>query len=114
MNNNNNLSSGNPPVLSLFPGDLVTEQEAAAILAVSPQTLRNWRWQHQGPHIYKIGARLIRYERADLVSFVTRDDTATKATRTRSSPASITQSDGRTMARGDSASDRLYQALSQL
>ena len=54
----------------LSAGDLVTEYEAAAILCVSVQTLRNWRWQGRGPRFSKIGKRLIRYNRADLTDFV--------------------------------------------
>lgn len=54
----------------LSPGDLVDEREAAAILGASVQTLRNWRWAHKGPRVRKIGARLVRYHRADLTAFI--------------------------------------------
>ncbi|MGH8041287.1 MAG: helix-turn-helix transcriptional regulator [Rudaea sp.] len=71
------MSSCNPPTppsaAMLSPGDLVTEREAAAILATSVQTLRNWRWQHKGPRVRKIGLRLVRYHRADLAAFVAGD-----------------------------------------
>jgi predicted DNA-binding transcriptional regulator AlpA len=55
------------------PGDLVTEREAAAILAASVQTLRNWRWAGKGPRVRKIGQRLVRYHRADLAAFIAGD-----------------------------------------
>lgn len=54
----------------LSPGDLVDEREAATILSASVQTLRNWRWSGKGPRFRKIGARLVRYHRADLAAFI--------------------------------------------
>jgi hypothetical protein len=52
------------------PGDYVSTDEAARILGVSRQTMCNWRWRGDcGPRFHKIGARLIRYHRADLASF---------------------------------------------
>jgi len=55
------------------PGDYVSTDEAARILGVSRQTLCNWRWKRQGPRIHRIGARLIRYHRADLAAFAAGD-----------------------------------------
>lgn len=57
----------------LEPGDLVTEREAAAILGVAIQTLRNWRWRGTGVRARKVGARLVRYHRADLAAFIAGD-----------------------------------------
>lgn len=54
----------------LEPGDLVTETEAATILGAQVQTLRNWRWRNTGPRWRKVGARLVRYHRADLAAFI--------------------------------------------
>lgn len=52
------------------PGDYVSTDEAARILGVSRQTMCNWRWRGDcGPRFHKIGARLVRYHRADLASF---------------------------------------------
>lgn len=51
------------------PGDLLTEQEAAATLNCAVRTLRNWRALHKGPRYRKIGARMVRYHRADLAEF---------------------------------------------
>ena len=59
---------------TLSPGDLVDEREAAAILGASVQTLRNWRWARKGPRVRKIGARLVRYHRADLAAFIEAGD----------------------------------------
>ena len=42
----------------------VRDTEAARILGLSPQTLRNWRCRHQGPEYVKIG-----YAIADLLDF---------------------------------------------
>ncbi len=57
----------------LLPGDLVDENEAAAILGACVQTLRNWRWRGEGPRYRKIGLRLVRYHRADLAAFISGD-----------------------------------------
>lgn len=51
------------------PGDLLTEQEAAATLNCAIRTLRNWRALRKGPKYRKIGTRLVRYHRADLAEF---------------------------------------------
>jgi predicted DNA-binding transcriptional regulator AlpA len=51
------------------PGELVDEHEAAAILSTSVRTLRNWRTLRKGPRYRKIGARMVRYHRADLAEF---------------------------------------------
>jgi hypothetical protein len=51
-------------------GDLVNEREAAAILSVRVQTLRNWRWTRKGPPYRKIGQRMVRYDRRDLDAFI--------------------------------------------
>lgn len=54
----------------LNPGDLVTETEAAAILGCAVQTLRNYRWRGLPPRYRKVGARLVRYHKADLLAFI--------------------------------------------
>ena len=64
--------SETPNGTSLQPGDLVDEKEAATILGVSRQTLANWRWRNEGPRARKVGARLVRYHRADLLAFIER------------------------------------------
>ncbi|WP_326526223.1 helix-turn-helix domain-containing protein [Dokdonella sp.] len=68
------MSPGDPLVSSnaerLKPGDLVDEREAAAILGLCVQTLRNWRWRNEGPRVRKVGLRLVRYHRADLAAFI--------------------------------------------
>jgi len=52
------------------PGDYISTDEAARILGVSRQSMCNWRWKRQGPRFHKIGARLVRYHRADLAAFI--------------------------------------------
>lgn len=54
---------------NIEPGDLVDEREAALILSTAVRTLRNWRALRKGPRYRKIGARLVRYHRADLTEF---------------------------------------------
>lgn len=58
-----------PPAGKVDPGDLVDDKEAAAILGTSAKTMRNWRSLRKGPTYRKIGARLVRYHRADLIAY---------------------------------------------
>jgi predicted DNA-binding transcriptional regulator AlpA len=59
-------------------GDLIDEKEAAHLLGTAVATLRNWRSQGTGPKFRKIGLRLVRYYRSDLVDFI-EDDTSKDA-----------------------------------
>ena len=52
------------------PGCLLDEKEAAAILAVSRSTLRNWRALKQGPQFVKVGRRAVRYTREAVAAFI--------------------------------------------
>ena len=45
--------------------DLLTTEEAAALLRLKPHTLENMRWQGTGPFFLKLGGRVF-YRRADL------------------------------------------------
>ena len=55
------------------PGDLLDEQELSALLNIKPATLRNWRALKQGPRFLKLGARAVRYRRADVEAFIAGD-----------------------------------------
>ena len=59
--------------LSLRPGDLLSEKEAAEVLGCGFRTLRNWRAKRGGPRFVKVGQRLVRYRRADLEAFIAGD-----------------------------------------
>jgi excisionase family DNA binding protein len=48
----------------------IAEREAAAYVGLSVHTLRRWRSDGKGPKYCKIGARAIRYTRADLDEFM--------------------------------------------
>jgi excisionase family DNA binding protein len=50
---------------------LLTDDEAAAMLALSVTTLKKWRRLHRGPMYYRLGSA-IRYRREDLEAFVAR------------------------------------------
>jgi len=52
------------------PRELLDEKEAADYLTVAVATMRNWRSLKRGPRFLKIGARCVRYSRADLDSFM--------------------------------------------
>ncbi len=60
----NNVDWSKVEQVTLAPGDLLDEREAAAILTASVQTLRNWRWRGEGPRFRKVGKRLVRYQAA--------------------------------------------------
>lgn len=53
-------------------GDLLTTEEASALLAVTSKTLVNWRAKREGPAFVKVGKRAVRYRRADLEAFTRR------------------------------------------
>ena len=48
---------------------LLTEDDAAAVLALSPSTLKKWRRTRRGPRYYRLGSA-VRYKREDLEAFV--------------------------------------------
>ena len=52
------------------PSDLLTQEQAASVLGISPGTLEQWRTTHRYrlPYI-KVGSR-VRYRRSDLETFI--------------------------------------------
>jgi len=48
---------------------LLTENQAAQTLALSPKTLQSWRWRRIGPPYLKISVA-IRYRRRDLETWL--------------------------------------------
>ena len=50
------------------PDQLLTQEEAASLLAIKPDTLAQWRTRGQGPAFCKLG-RAIRYPRRTLVAY---------------------------------------------
>lgn len=58
------------PAAKIEPGDLLTEHEAAEALNVAVRTLRNWRSLRKGPRWVRIGQRMARYRRDDLLAFI--------------------------------------------
>lgn len=51
-------------------GDLLNERQAADVIDARPGTLAVWRTRGKGPAYIRIGARMIRYRRADLDAFI--------------------------------------------
>ena len=60
------------------PAELLTDQQAAAILAVEPRTLRLWRQSRGLPHL-RLTSKVIRYRRSDLDAWLARHLVATVA-----------------------------------
>lgn len=57
--------------LGQFEGDdLLTSEETAEVLGVSPRTLSDWRWRRRGPKPTHCG-RLVRYFARDIRAFLT-------------------------------------------
>jgi excisionase family DNA binding protein len=60
--------------------DLLNTREAAVFLGISKPTLDCWRSQgnpHQPPHV-KVGTKLVRYRREDLVAWLESRKTSEK------------------------------------
>ena len=49
---------------------LVDEFQAAAVLGLSPKTLRNYRLNNQGPRFIKLNGSAVRYRIADLQGYI--------------------------------------------
>lgn len=49
---------------------LLTTEEAAALLGMGASTLRAWRAEGLGPRFYRVGPRLKRYRRADVLAWL--------------------------------------------
>ena len=45
--------------------ELLTPEQTAELLHMSPNTLSSWRWKGRGPEFIKVG-RNVRYDRADV------------------------------------------------
>ena len=63
-------------------GGHLTARQAAEYLGVARATLTKWRHLKTGPAHYVLGARAVRYTRADLDAFRDRGRRDTAATRT--------------------------------
>ena len=52
------------------PGELLTTEQAAALLQLSPRTLRRWRSEGKGPPWVALGSRRVRYRRAAIQAWL--------------------------------------------
>ena len=66
------LNSSTPPA---SPADILTDEQAAALLGIESRTLRLWRHTRGLPHI-KITSKVIRYRRSDLDGWLNRHTVA--------------------------------------
>jgi predicted DNA-binding transcriptional regulator AlpA len=60
--------------------NILSNNEAADFLGVSPTTLPRWRWANQGPRFVRLG-RIVKYRREDLQAFIDGNLVETKAGR---------------------------------
>jgi predicted DNA-binding transcriptional regulator AlpA len=58
---------------------LLTPEETATFLSVSPETLAQWRSQQRGPHFIKLEGRLVRYRLSDLESYLEGQSVTTRS-----------------------------------
>ena len=49
---------------------LVRQEQAAALLSVSPRCMENWRHRGEGPKFVRVSGRCIRYRKSDLTLFI--------------------------------------------
>ena len=52
------------------PDTLLTERQAARMLAVTTRALQAWRYRGGGPPFIRISSRLIRYRQCDLHEWI--------------------------------------------
>jgi excisionase family DNA binding protein len=57
-----------------MPDDLLTTQQAAALLQLSPRTLRRWRVEGKGPPFIRLGSRRVRYRREAVMDWAQRQE----------------------------------------
>lgn len=48
----------------------LNRKEAAEFLGLSPQTLANYAWRGEGPPLYRISLRCVRYDRDGLEAWM--------------------------------------------
>jgi hypothetical protein len=49
--------------------DLITTEEAAAILKFSPSTLRKWKMEKRNLPVYSLSRKATRYHKPDVLAF---------------------------------------------
>lgn len=58
--------------ISETPGDVLTPDEAARFLSISPRTLRAWHAAGAGPRRCSLPGGLVRFRKADLLAWLER------------------------------------------
>jgi excisionase family DNA binding protein len=59
--------------------DIITEEEAAALLRVKRFTMRKWRREGGGPRFIRCGGRLIRYIKTDIDDWLSKNSFSSHA-----------------------------------
>lgn len=60
--------------------ELLREAEAARALGVTRRCLQSWRAARRGPAFIRVGSRLVRYARSDLMAFAAAHRVTTRET----------------------------------
>jgi predicted DNA-binding transcriptional regulator AlpA len=50
--------------------EMLAEDDAAAVLGVTPRTMSLWRERKTGPRYVRMTQRIVRYSRSDLQAFI--------------------------------------------
>lgn len=50
--------------------ELLTEKQAAELMALSVKTLQGWRFTGKGPRFIKVGTKSVRYQVADILGWI--------------------------------------------
>lgn len=56
--------------VAVDPDALLSEIDAASLLGLSPRTLQSWRLEGDGPPIVRLGGKLVKYRRRDLLAWI--------------------------------------------
>lgn len=70
MSANTTAEASGASVPAMPPNIVISENEAARRLGVSPRTLQRWRDEGDGPAFVRLGARRVGYRPADLDAWV--------------------------------------------
>lgn len=75
------MPSTNKRAATDWSSNVLSPEQVARYLSVSPETLKRWRKRKFGPRFVRINRRVIRYHRADVDNFLDRQTVSTNGRR---------------------------------